>query len=173
MEIKAKAKNIRISPKKVRLVADLVRGMKIGTALDQLKFLNKKASLPVSKLIDSGVANALNNYDLDKNNLYIKEIKVDEGRTLHRHRPRAYGRATPIRKRFSHIVLILGELKDSGKVEAKKQEIEAPVSLSELTKQGEKKTQKKESKKEDKKKEKSSSVDKDKQKKEKEEKNKK
>lgn len=137
MDVKAQAKHIRISPKKVRLVADLIRGMQANKALDQLRFLNKKAAKPVSKLIKSGLANAENNYELDKKNLYIKEIKVDEGKTLHRFIPRAYGRATPIRKRMSHINLILGEIKDSGKVEPKKQEAEAPVSLAELSKQAE------------------------------------
>src|SRR6056297_225207 len=147
MEVKAKAKNIRVSPKKARLVVDLIRGMKAGEALDQLNFINKKAVLPLSKLINSGIANALNNYDLSRDNLYIKEIKVDEGRTLHRYRPRAYGRATPIRKRFSHINLVLGEIKDSGVVEPKKQEVEAPLNLSEMAQK-----QEQEQKSEDKKK---------------------
>lgn len=137
MEVKAKAKHIRISPKKTRLVVDVVRGMGAKKALDQLSFLNKKASKPVKKLIESCMANAENNYELDKNNLFVKEICVDEGKTLHRFIPRAYGRATPIRKRTSHITVILGEIKDSGKVEPKKREVEAPVKLSDLANQAE------------------------------------
>jgi large subunit ribosomal protein L22 len=156
MEVRAKVKFIRISPRKVRLIADVVRGLGVEKALNQLKFTNKKSAHPVYKLIESGLANAENNYDLDKNNLFIKEIRVDEGKTLKRFMPRAYGRATPIRKRTSHINLIIGEIKDSGVVESKKQEVEAPVSLEELSKQAEegskkdkkKKTVKKEEKKE-------------------------
>ncbi len=135
MEVKAKAKDIRISPRKVRLVVDLVRGKRVDQALDQLRFLPKKASHPVAKVIDSAIANAFNNYDLKKDNLYIREIRVDEGRTLRRWTPRAYGRATPIRKRTSHIVLTLGEIVDSGEVAPKKQEIESPVSLEQMTQQ--------------------------------------
>ncbi len=147
MEVKAKAKHIRMSPRKVRLVVDLVRGKRTKEALDQLNFLPKKASVPVVKLVESAISNAVNNYDLKKDNLYIKEIRVDEGRTLRRWIPRAHGRATPIRKRTSHIDLVLGELVDSGEVAPKKQEIEAPVNLSEMAKQEEKAAEKKETKK--------------------------
>jgi large subunit ribosomal protein L22 len=129
MEIKAKVKFIRISPRKIRIVADIVRGLPTTQALDQLKFVNKKAALPLAKLINSAVANATNNFELDKNNLYIKEIRVDEGPTLDRWMPRARGRATPIRKRTSHINLILAELVVSGKKVSKKQKIEAPIKL--------------------------------------------
>ncbi len=165
MDVKAKAKSIRISPRKVRLVVDLIRGLGVNKALDQLKFINKKAAQPIHKLVKSGLANAENNYNLDKNNLFIKEITVDEGKTLHRFKARAYGKAAPIRKRASHINLVIGEIKNSGVVEAKKQEVEAPVSLEELSKQAEeggnkdkkkktaKKDEKKEKKKEDKKQE--------------------
>lgn len=134
MDIRAKAKYIRISPKKVRLVVDIIRGMETNKALSQLSFVNKKAVKPVKKLIESAIANAQHNYELDKNNLFIKEISVDEGRILYRWTPRALGRATPIRKRTSHINLILGESVDSGVVESKKQEIAAPVSLEDMAK---------------------------------------
>lgn len=129
MEIKAKAKHVKISPRKARLVADIVRGAKIGNALDQLSFTNKKATKPIEKLVNSALANAENNYELDKDNLYIKSIMVNEGPTLHRWMPRARGRATPIRKRTSHIEIILGELVDSGDKSAKKQKIDKPVKL--------------------------------------------
>ncbi len=129
MEITAKAKFIRTAPRKTRLVIDLVRGMKVGNALDQLKFANKKVAKDVSKLIESGIANAEHNYELSKDNLFVKEIKVDEGPTLKRWMPRAHGRATSIRKRTSHIILKLAEIEDSGEKKAKKQEVEAPVKL--------------------------------------------
>lgn len=136
MEIKAKLKNLIQSPKKVRLVAGLVRGLETKKALEQLAFANKKAALPVSKLIKSAIAGAEHNYELDKNNLFIKEIKVDEGGMLHRWTPKAHGSATPIRKRMSHISIILSEIKDSGIKTAKKKEVEAPISLSEMAKKG-------------------------------------
>lgn len=129
MEVKAKVKHIRMSPRKVRLVVDVVRGLEVEKAIDQLDFMNKKAVTPVKKLLESAIANAENNFDLEKNNLFIKEIRVDESRTLKRWMPRARGRATPIRKRMSHINLILGELVDSGEKEGKKPEVEEPVKL--------------------------------------------
>ncbi len=123
MEVKASAKKIRISPRKVRLVIDLVRGSKVNDALDQLRFMNKNAKTVIEKLIKSGIANAVNTYNLSEDNLFIKEIRVDEGATLKRWMPRARGRATPIRKRTSHIMLILGALVDSGRTQTKVQTI--------------------------------------------------
>mgnify|MGYP000471043569 CR=1 FL=1 len=135
METKATAKHIRMSPKKVRLVVDVIRGKEVNKALAQLNFINKKAVKPVKKVVESAIANAQHNYDLDKNNLYIKEICVDKGRTLYRYTPRALGRATPIRKRTSHINVTLGEIADSGVVESRKPEVEAPVKLEDMAKQ--------------------------------------
>lgn len=109
MEIKAKAKFIRTSPKKIRLVAGLVRGINADEALTRLKFANKAAALLVEKLLKSAISNAEENYRLDKNNLFVKEITVDGGPTLKRWIPRAFGRATPIRKRTSHISIVLSE----------------------------------------------------------------
>lgn len=152
MEVKAKLKHLKTSPRKVRLVADVIRGMQVEKALDQLKFINKKAAGPLGKLVNSGIKNAEHNYELEKSNLFIKEIRVDEGATLHRWMPRAFGRATPIRKRTSHIDLVLGEIKDSGEKKAKQQQIEEPVKLSELQKEAmepAKQKDKKEKKKED------------------------
>lgn len=137
MEIKAKAKFIRMSPKKVRLLADLIRGNEILSSLDQLKFANKAAALPVSKLVKSAVANASHNYEIKEDNLFIKEIKVDGGPSLKRWAPKAHGRATPIRKHSCHITLVLGEIKDSGVKKAKSQKIEAPIKLGEKPKQDE------------------------------------
>ncbi|MFW5888181.1 MAG: 50S ribosomal protein L22 [Patescibacteria group bacterium] len=137
METKAKAKHIRMSPKKVRLVVDVIRGMEVDKALAQLRFINKKAVKPVKKIVESAIANAQHNYALNKSNLYIKDINVDEGKTLYRYTPRALGRATPIRKRTSHINVVLGELVDSGVVESRKPEVEAPVKLEDMAKQQE------------------------------------
>lgn len=129
MEVKAKAKHIKTSPRKVRLVVDTVRKLTVGRSLDVLKFINKKAAKPVVKLLKSAMANAQHNFELDVDNLYIKTITVDEAQTLHRWLPRAHGRATPIRKKTCHINLVLDEIKPSGERKIKKQEIEAPVKL--------------------------------------------
>lgn len=133
MEVQANIKNIRTSPGKMRLVAGSVRNKKAADAIAQLALMRKKARVPVKKALESCVANAVNNYELDRDNLFVKEIRIDEGRTLKRFMPRAYGRATPIRKRTSHIKIILGEIKDSGKKTPKKEEVEAPVSLDEMS----------------------------------------
>jgi len=111
------------------LVADVIRGMEVNKALDQLRFIKKAAKMPVSKLVNSAVANAEHNYELDKSNLFIKEIMVNEGKTLYRWMPKAHGRATKIRKRTCHIDIILSEIVESGNKTAKKQEIAAPVKL--------------------------------------------
>lgn len=129
MEIKAKAKYVRISPRKMRAVSDVVRGLSVLKAKDQLIFINKQAARPINKLIVSAIASAEHNFELEEKNLYIKEIKVNEGPTLKRWKPRARGRATPIRKRTSHVDLVLSELVESGKKGPKKQKIEEPVKL--------------------------------------------
>jgi len=129
MQVKAKAKFIRMSPRKTRLVVNAVRGLVANEALDQLKFIKKRAAKPISKLISSAMANAEHNFELKKDNLYIKEIRVDEGATMHRWKPRARGRATPIRKRTNHINLILDEIEDSGIKQGRKQDIEDPIKL--------------------------------------------
>jgi large subunit ribosomal protein L22 len=110
MEARAVARYIRISPRKVRLVIDLVRGKKVDEALAILEFTPKRAAKVVKKLIQSAVANAEQNPDVDVDNLYIKRIYADDGPTLKRIRPRAVGRAYLIRKRTSHITVILDEL---------------------------------------------------------------
>lgn len=143
MEIKASLNQLRMSPRKARLVADVVRKMKTDKALDQLRFGDKKAALPILKLVESAVANAVNNYDLDKDNLYIKSIMVNEGNTLKRWMPKAHGRATTIRKRSCHIHLILDEIKESGKKTAKNVKAEAPIKLEDLVKASDEQTPKK------------------------------
>lgn len=107
MEVIAKAKYIRMSPRKVRLIANLARGLRVGEALRQLKFVRKDAARPTRKIIESAVANAEHNFKLKKDSLYIKKIFVDGGPTLKRWHPRAHGRAAPIRKRSCHITVIL------------------------------------------------------------------
>jgi len=130
MEVKAKLKFLRMSPRKVRLIVSLVRGSEVGRALDQLKFANKKAAEPVAKLINSAVANAEHNFGLERNNLKIKEIKVDEAPTLKRWMPRAHGRATEIKKRGSHILVTLAEIRETAGVkQGKKPKAEKPVKL--------------------------------------------
>ncbi len=108
LAVQAKARYLRISPKKVRLVIDLIRGQKVTEALVQLKFLNKEAARLVSQLLNSAVANAEHNFKLKKVDLYIKQIVANQGPTLHRWRPVAYGRAHPIRKRSTHLEVVLG-----------------------------------------------------------------
>ena len=108
--MKASATHIRISPRKVRMVVDTVRGKSVSQALSILGFTRKKAALPVQKLLKSAVANAVENDGInDVETLVIDRIMVDEGPTLKRYTPRARGRATPIRKRTSHIRVILRE----------------------------------------------------------------
>lgn len=109
MEAKAVAKYIRISPNKARQVVDLIRGKDVNEALAILRFLPKRAAKPVEKCLRSAIANAEHNYDLDVDNLYISKICVDQGPTLKRYRPRAFGRADLMRRRTSHITVVVRE----------------------------------------------------------------
>jgi len=138
MEVKANLKHLRMSPRKARLVIDVIRKMPVLTALDQLKFVNKLAAQPIIKLIRSAIANAENTYSLERDNLYIKEFRSDEGVMLKRWMPRAHGRATSIRKRGCHLSLVLAEIKESGKKEKKVVKAADPVKLEKLAKEGEK-----------------------------------
>ena len=105
--VRAKASYVRVAPRKARLVADQVRGLPVDEALTLLRFSPRTAARDIAKLIDSATANAENNHDLVADDLTITEIKVDEGPTLRRYRPRALGRATRINKRTSHIQVAL------------------------------------------------------------------
>lgn len=109
MQAKAVAKSVRIAPRKVRLVIDLVRGKSVGEAISILRHTQRAASPIIEKVINSAVANAEHNYDMDIDSLYISEAYVDEGITLKRFRPRAQGRASAINKRTSHITIIVSE----------------------------------------------------------------
>lgn len=119
MQAKAKAKYVRVSAKKARLVAGLVRGMDVSVAQDQLLSTPKFSSEKILSLLNSAVANAENNYELDKDNMFIKKIVVNEGPTLKRWMPVSRGQANEILKRTSHIEIVLDE-KVKGKKSAKK-----------------------------------------------------
>ncbi len=106
--MKASLKNYRQSPRKVRLVADTVRGKSVTQALTELQFLPKRASKVIAKLVSSATANAENNFKVNQEDLVVKEISVDQGITLKRYRPRARGVAKRINKRTSNITLSLG-----------------------------------------------------------------
>ncbi len=120
MKVDAKLNYLRISPRKVRLVADLIRGRRVDEAEGRLKFTNKKATKPVSKLLNSAIANAEHNFDLDRDNLYISEIKVDQGPTLKRWRPRARGATNQIQKKTSHITIVLEEIEPGSEIKTGK-----------------------------------------------------
>lgn len=109
MEARAVGKYIRISPQKARLVADVVRGMNVDQAITTLKFMPKKGAGILRKVIESAVANATQDDQVDVDNLFVKKIDVDGGPSLKRIRPRAMGRATRIIKRTSHITVVLDE----------------------------------------------------------------
>ena len=109
MEARAIAKYVRISPKKVRQVINLIRNKPVNEALLILRFLPKKAARVVEKVLKSAIANAENNFEMDVDRLYVHRIFVDQGPTLKRIRPRAMGRAFLIRKRTSHITVVVKE----------------------------------------------------------------
>ena len=109
MEAKAIAKKVRIAPRKVRLVVDLVRGKDLGTAIAILRLTPKAASVAVEKVIKSAAANAVTNHNMDQEKLYVKEIRFDEGPTYKRYLPRAKGSASSLLKRTSHINVVLSE----------------------------------------------------------------
>ncbi|GIO69494.1 50S ribosomal protein L22 [Paenibacillus sp. JTLBN-2024] len=109
MEAKAHARSIRIAPRKVKLVVDLIRGKQVGEAIAILRHTPKSASLVVEKLLNSAIANAEHNYSMDINNLVVSQVYVNQGPTMKRFRPRAMGRASRINKRTSHITLVVSE----------------------------------------------------------------
>ncbi len=110
--VRASARYVRIAPRKVRLIADQVRGMQIEKARALLQFSPRGAAEDIHKLINSAASNAENNHDLIADEMKVAEITVDEGPTLKRFRPRALGRATPIHKRTSHIAVALSPEED-------------------------------------------------------------
>lgn len=109
MEVKATAKNVRLTPRKVRLVLDLVRGKDLNEAKAILKFTPRAAAREVLKVVNSAAANATNNHQLNGDKLYIKACYADEARVLKRWMPRAKGSASQILKRSSHITVVVDE----------------------------------------------------------------
>jgi len=109
MEARAINRRLRIAPRKMRLVADLVRGKAVGEALSMLDHLPKKGARIISKTLRSVVANAENTQSVDVDRLYIKRIMVDGGAVMKRFTPRAHGRATVVRKRTSHLTVVVDE----------------------------------------------------------------
>ncbi|OEF96422.1 50S ribosomal protein L22 [Vulcanibacillus modesticaldus] len=112
MQAKAVAKYVRIAPRKVSLVLDLIRGKEVGEAIAILRHTPKAASPVIEKLINSAIANAEHNYNMDVEKLVVSEAYANQGPTLKRFRPRAMGRASRINKRTSHITVVLTEKKE-------------------------------------------------------------
>jgi large subunit ribosomal protein L22 len=118
MNVRATAKFVGTSNRKVGLVAQLIRGRKASEAITVLTQTSKRATEPVGKVLQSAIANAENNYNLSARNLIVESVLVGPGPTLKRFRPRAQGRAFPIRKRTSHITVVLADTKAVGKAES-------------------------------------------------------
>lgn len=110
MAVKSRGRYMRVSPRKARLVIDMIRGRYVGESLDILKASPKAVARSIQRILEVAIANAENNEDIaDLDALYVKEAYVDQGPTMKRFRPRAMGRATRIRKRTSHITIVLDE----------------------------------------------------------------
>ena len=109
MQAKAIARTVGVTPRKARLVIDLIRGKSVTEALEILSILNKSAVTPVTKVLKSAVANATNNFNMDESSLYIKEAYVDEGIRMRRFLPRAKGSASGLVKRTCHITVVVAD----------------------------------------------------------------
>ena len=109
MEVRAIAKSVRMSPRKAKLVIDLIRGKKVGQAIAILHNVESTVKEPISKVLNSAIANAVNNNKLEADNLYIKEIYANPGQILKRMRPRAKGSGDRILKRTCHVTVVLAE----------------------------------------------------------------
>ena len=110
--VKAINKNVRTSPRKLALICNFIKGKKADKALRDLEFVRKKIAREVSKTVKSAISNAENNYQFDIDNLFVKEAYVGKSLVMKRFRPRAKGRASPIKKPFSRITIILEEKKE-------------------------------------------------------------
>lgn len=117
VEVRASARFVRNAPRKARLVMDHIRGKRIGEARTILRHSPRSAATDISKLLESAIANAENNFELDPDDLRIHRATVDEGPTIKRFRPRAQGRATPIHKRTSHMAITLTTTVDAPSAE--------------------------------------------------------
>lgn len=131
-EIKVAGRFVKVAPAKVRLVADRLRKKTIEQALDELQFMMKSSVSPLTKLLNSAIADAQHNFQYDKKDLFIKELTVNQGPTLKRFRPRAYGRSAMIRKRTSHIDLLIGIKEGAKQIVAKKKSDKADAKLEEV-----------------------------------------
>ncbi len=132
IEVKAKLKNVRISPKKAQLVADAIRGLDVVNALDKLQVIFKRSAPVIDKLLRSAVANAKDRYEVAETDLVVKSIMVSKGIDLKRWKPAAFGRAHPFKKHSSHIDIVLGA-KEGVKIKAKEKKA-APIETVDLTK---------------------------------------
>ena len=121
MEIRANLNHLHIAPRKVRLIANLLKGMDVSHAKRELQGRNKRANTPLLKLLQSGAANAGHNFQVEEAGLYIKSIQVNPGPVLKRSRPRAFGRAAVIRKRTSHVALVLATKEEQKIIKTRKQ----------------------------------------------------
>lgn len=117
-EATAQLNSYRQSPRKVRLVADAIRGKKVSKAKDTLVFMAKRGALPMTRLLDSAITNA-KTQGISADDLVVKSIEVNQGDILYRRMSVAHGASHPIRKRMSHIKIVLGELKDGKKEKTK------------------------------------------------------
>lgn len=127
LQAKAQLKSLRISPRKVRLVVDLIRGLDVDKALAQLVFSKKDAARPIKKLLESAIANSVHNHSMKREGLMIETAFVDEGTSMKRWQPRAFGRANPLRKRSSHITLVISGLIDAQALSQKKADTETNI----------------------------------------------
>ncbi len=141
MQVSAKLNNFRKSPRKVRLVASMLRGLSVKEAQNQLKFIVKGSTPNFEKLLKSAASNAENNFGWDKENLFIKDVVVNEGAKLKRWLPRAYGRASLILKRTSNIEIVVAEVvPGKGRKKVAKQEIKEVKGKPEVSKKEKEKT---------------------------------
>ena len=143
MQVTAKLNNLRMAPRKVRLVVDLVRGKKTDKAQNILSFGKRAAAVPVLKLLNSAIANAKNNFQLDPDNLYIFKITVDGGPILKRWRARSRGQAFEIQKKTSHVTIVLEEIEAGKKLnkETKTDKVENQIESKEDKKEEKKEKQ--------------------------------
>jgi large subunit ribosomal protein L22 len=112
-EAKAVARNIRVSPQKLNLVAQMIRGKKVATALADLQFSRKRIAVDVRKCLESAIANAENNHDLDVDDLIVAQAHVGKGLVMKRFMPRARGRAGRIQKPFAHLTIIVRQVEEA------------------------------------------------------------
>jgi len=135
MKVSARLNNLRISPRKVRLIADLIKGQDVLEAVNQLNLNVKAGNDQVKKLLESAIANGENNFGLDKTNLYIFNAVVEAGATLKRWMPKAYGRAGAIRKRTCKVIITLEErVEGKGRKSQEQMEKEKKARMAEMKK---------------------------------------